>query len=268
MPKILFRVISPHSRKFLLLKLQMKSLRGVKHPRDIFIHAKYGLGNLVRALRFALVFARRTDRVLVIILAPEQHLNFLYTDLFVSNDGFLIADNCDGGEEWPIAKNNVSDWEENVKWYKYASEWGQGELSQSAGARTESTSSLRVNLLPDAIINDAVDYPKNWLWNFLRALTPQINVIRVVEGFWSYPMYEMIGIHIRNEPMKCLYRAFSDTFVDYSCCCCWRSQKFQAQWFHTITSHSLWNEQKHDHNLYKLQQSDLESWKQYQASLL
>ena len=119
-PKMLLRGMSPIARKLLLLKLIRKRKTGIRNPKIVFIHAQYGLGNRLRALGSAMAFARRTDRVLVLIWVLDQHLNCKFTELFVSNDEFVVSDSFEPGEGWPFESNLRNDAQmAQVKWYNY-----------------------------------------------------------------------------------------------------------------------------------------------------
>jgi len=54
-------------------------------PKAMFVHTQYGLGNRLRALGSALAFARAAGRVLVLVWAPDAHLQCTFADLFVND---------------------------------------------------------------------------------------------------------------------------------------------------------------------------------------
>lgn len=204
-PYMLTRGMSPFSRKLLLLKLLTKTKKGVKRPTVIFLHAQYGLGNRLRALGSAMAFARQTDRVLVLIWVPDQHLNCKFTDLFVESDEFVVTHSFKAGEKWPFRGNKETDVAmRNVKWYNYMRPDGV-EISPSSELVSDdrdvhlyvSTCYVIQSRVTPFIMRTTSTY-----WLVLRSLTPHVNVQRLVDRFAIYPMSQMIGIHIRGKSIK------------------------------------------------------------------
>lgn len=204
-PRMLLRGISPVSRKLLLLKLQSKVRKGVVHPTVIFVHAEYGLGNRLRALGSAMAFARRTDRILVVIWVPDQHLNCRYTDLFVPSDEFVVADAFHSGEPWPFVNNNRTDPAmSKVKWYNYMRVNGVKILDSSEPVLDQN--GYHIYVVTCYVIQSPVTpfiiRTTSSFWTVLKSLTPHVNVVRLVDRFESYPVSQMIGIHIRGKSIK------------------------------------------------------------------
>lgn len=204
-PKMLLRGMTPFARKLLLLKLQSKKRKGIAKPSVIFAHTQYGLGNRLRALGSAMAFARRTDRVLVLIWVPDQHLNCFYTDLFATSDEFVVSNMFSPREEWPFPKNFVADAAmRNVKWYNYMRVNGV-KVNSTTDLVTDdadyhiyvSTCYVIQSPVTPFIIRTTSSY-----WYVLRSLTPHVDVVRLVERFASYPVHTMIGIHIRGKSIK------------------------------------------------------------------
>lgn len=204
-PRMLLKGMTTLGKKLLLLKLESKKRRGNPSPRAIFVHTQYGLGNRLRALGSAMAFARKTDRVLVLIWVPDQHLNCRYTDLFVGNDEFVVSDSFDAGEEWPFRNNSASDEAmQRVKWYNYMRVNGT-QVNSPADPITDDTG-YHVYVSTCYVIQSPVTpfiiRTTSSFWHVLRSLSPQIEVLRLVERFSSYPLSEMIGIHIRGKSIK------------------------------------------------------------------
>lgn len=204
-PKMLLQGMTPFARRLFLLKLMSKRRKGVKNPRAIFVHAQYGLGNRLRALGSAMAFARKTERVLVLIWVPDQHLDCKYTDLFVPSDEFVVSDSFYDGEEWPFAKTAEGDSTmSNVKWYNFMRTNGVQANSPQEEIRPEkgrhiyaSTCYVIQSSVTPFIIRTQSSY-----WQVLRSLTPHIDVLRLTERFASYPMSSMMGVHIRGRTIK------------------------------------------------------------------
>lgn len=204
-PKILLSGMSPFTRQLLLLKLLRKQRRGVKHPRALFVHAQYGLGNRVRALGSAMAFCRRTNRVLVLIWVPDQHLNCRFTDLFVANDEFVVSDDFKAGEEWPFKKSWQADHTMNeTKWYNFMRVNGEKVHSSGELIADDKTKHIYVStcyVLQSSVTPFIIRATSSY-WQVLKSLTPHIDVARLVNRFDNYPLSSMIGIHIRSRSIK------------------------------------------------------------------
>lgn len=204
-PNMLLKGMSPLARKILFLKLQSKKRRGILHPKVLFVHTQYGLGNRLRALGSAMAFARRTDRVLVLIWEPDQHLNCKYTDLFVMNDEFVVSDAFSPGEEWPFRNNSAMDkMMMHVKWYNFMRVKGVKVISSNAAVEDDKKFHLYISTcyVIQSSVTPFIIRSTSSFWHVLRSLTPHIDVVRLVERFASYPVSNMIGIHIRGKMIK------------------------------------------------------------------
>lgn len=204
-PKLLVRGMTPFARKLLLLKLQAKLRRGIQKPRALFVHTQYGLGNRLRALGSAMAFARRTHRVLVLIWVPDQHLNCTYTDLFVNSDEFVVADSFLPGEQWPFFDNNKTDPAvKSVKWYNYMRVNGLKGLPPKHPLLDEKDFHLYVSTcyVIQSPVTPFIIRTTSLYWHVLRSLPPNLAVLRLVDRFASYPISQMIGIHIRGKMIK------------------------------------------------------------------
>lgn len=204
-PNMLLQSMEPFTRRLLLLKLMSKRRKGLKNPRVFFVHAQYGLGNRLRALGSAMAFARRTNRILVLIWVPDRHLNCKYTDLFVPNDEFVVADRFAAGEIWPYEKNHENDDRmKSVKWYNFMRI--NGIQANSADKRVVDDKLHHIYVSTCYVIQSPVTpfiiRTQSSFWQVLRTLTPHIDVVRLTERFASYPMSSMIGIHIRGRSIK------------------------------------------------------------------
>lgn len=204
-PNMLLRGMSPFARKLLLLKLMSKRRKGLKNPRTIFVHAQYGLGNRLRALGSGMAFARRTDRVLVLIWVPDQHLNCKYTDLFVTNDEFVTSDGFEPGEQWPFQKALAADpARKYVKWYNYMR--ANGTAPNTAEDEVKDDKDMHIYVSTCYVIQSPVTpfiiRTQSSYWQVLRTLTPHIHVLRLIERFANYPMSSMMGVHIRGKSIK------------------------------------------------------------------
>lgn len=204
-PNILLQGMSPFARKLLLLKLMGKRRKGLKNPRAIFVHAQYGLGNRLRALGSGMAFARRSDRVLVLIWVPDQHLNCKYTDLFVTNDEFVTSDGFEPGEQWPFRKARANDpAAEHVKWYNYMRINGTAPNTAEDEVKDDKDKHIYVSTcyVIQSPVTPFIIRTQSSYWQVLRTLTPHIHVLRLIERFASYPMSSMMGIHIRGKSIK------------------------------------------------------------------
>lgn len=204
-PSMLLSGMSPLAKQLLLLKLMSKKRKGVKTPRVFFVHAQYGLGNRLRALGSAMAFARQTDRVLVLIWVPDQHLNCKYTDLFVNNDEFVISDAFLDDEEWPFQNSTVKDPKmKSVKWYNYMRT--NGKPTNTAKDQVIDDPSYHIYVSTCYVIQSPetpfIIRTQSSYWQVLRTLTPHIDVMRLIERFSSYPMSNMVGVHIRGKSIK------------------------------------------------------------------
>lgn len=205
-PYMLLRGLSTLARKLLLLKLQTKLRKGVADPSAIFVHTQYGLGNRLRALGSAMAFARRTNRVLVLIWVPDQHLNCRYTDLFIANDEFIIADAFRPGEPWPFTGNSRTDSTAmaRVKWYNYMRVNGVKILDSIEPVIDQQGFHLYVATcyVIQSPVTPFIIRTTSTFWTVLKSLTPHVNVAQLVDRFESYPVSNMIGIHIRGKSIK------------------------------------------------------------------
>lgn len=216
-PVLLLRGMSPIAKQLLLLKLMSKRRKGVRRPRAFFVHAQYGLGNRLRALGSAMAFARKTDRVLVLIWVPDQHLNCKYTDLFVSNDEFVISDGFVDDEEWPFRKYSLKDPKmKMVKWYNYMRTHGTPPNSALDHVTDDASHHIYVSTcyVIQSPVTPLIIRTQSSYWQVLRTLTPHIDVMRLIERFASYPMSSMIGVHIRGKSIKADIDGISS--ADYS----------------------------------------------------
>lgn len=204
-PYMLTRGMSPFSRKLLLLKLLTKQRRGTKRPTTMFVHAQYGLGNRLRALGSAMAFTRRTDRILVLIWVPDQHLNCRFTDLFVESDEFVVTHSFKAGEKWPFRENKEIDVAmNNVKWYNYMRPDGVEISPSSELVRDDKDFHLYVSTcyVIQSQVTPFIMRTTSTYWLVLKSLTPHVHVQRLVDRFAIYPMSQMIGIHIRGKSIK------------------------------------------------------------------
>lgn len=205
-PHMLLRGMSTLARKLLLLKLQTKLRKGISDPTAIFVHTQYGLGNRLRALGSAMAFARRTKRVLVLIWVPDQHLNCRYTDLFVANDEFIVADAFRPEEPWPFSGNSRTDSSAmaRVKWYNYMRVNGVKILDSVEPVIDQQGFHLYVATcyVIQSPVTPFIIRTTSSFWSVLKSLTPHVNVAQLVDRFESYPVSKMIGIHIRGKSIK------------------------------------------------------------------
>lgn len=204
-PELLVKGMSKIARKLLLLKLMSKQRKGVRQPRAVFVHAQYGLGNRLRALGSAMAFARRTDRVLVLIWVPDSHLNCSYTDLFVANDEFVVSDRFGDGEPWPFKKAlKNDDAAKSVKWYNYMRINGTAPHTTDVVVTDDASYHIYVSTcyVIQSPVTPFIIRTQSSYWQVLRTLTPHIDVIRLIDRFANYPMSSMMGIHIRGRSIK------------------------------------------------------------------
>ncbi|KAI0562243.1 hypothetical protein FGB62_63g017 [Gracilaria domingensis] len=204
-PEMLWRGMGELERKLLLLKLESKRRRGVKTPRIMFVHTQYGLGNRLRALGSAMAFARRTGRVLVLIWVPDQHLNCRFTDLFVASDEFVVSNSFSPGEEWPFALNKKKDRKmKDVKWYNFMRVNGVKVTSSEQPVLDDRQRHIYVSTcyVIQSPVTPFIIRTTSSYWQVLRTLSPHVDVVRLVERFSSYPLSNMIGIHIRGKNIK------------------------------------------------------------------
>lgn len=204
-PSMLLKGMSQTAKRLLLLKLMSKRRKGVQRPRAFFVHTQYGLGNRLRALGSAMAFARRTDRVLVLIWEPDQHLNCLYTDLFTSNDEFVVSNEFVSDDSWPFRKNNATDsMMKKVKWYNYMRTNGTSPNTAIDEVKDDVSHHIYVSTcyVIQSPVTPFIIRTQSSYWQVLRTLTPHIDVVRLIERFASYPMSSMIGVHIRGKSIN------------------------------------------------------------------
>lgn len=204
-PRMFLRGMTPLARRLLLLKLLGKKRKGIDKPRVIFVHVQYGLGNRLRALGSAMAFARRTDRVLVLIWVPDQHLNCKYTDLFVTSDEFVISHKFGAREEWPFENNTKSDANmKMVKWYNFMRVNGLQVNSSSVLVTDDKAFHLYISTcyVIQSPVTPFIIRTTSSFWYVLKSLAPHLEVLKLVERYESYPLSSMIGIHIRGRSIK------------------------------------------------------------------
>jgi hypothetical protein len=201
-PYLLTRGMRPEMRRKLMQSLVAKQATGVQLPRTIFVHAQYGLGNRLRALGSAMAFARETNRIPVLIWAPDHHLNCRFGDLFVEPDDVAVSDSFEVEESWPFDEQKSADpMTHGVAWYNYMRQNGVHVHDPSDLVVDDKQVHIYVSTayVIQSPVTPYIIRTQSPFWRVLRALTPHIDVARLVERLDQMPMHKMMGVHIRSK---------------------------------------------------------------------
>lgn len=192
-------------------------------PKAMFVHTQYGLGNRLRALGSALAFARAAGRVLVLVWAPDAHLQCTFDDLFVND----LVSQSELSLTFPFRQDatyRVDGSLRRIRKYSFMRHNSTHVLDPNRVAVANDVHHhlyvstayvIRSSLTPSIITMDSP------YWSVLRSLIPAPTVLRRVESVQarvdasSSPataafassgttrgLTTMVGVHIRSRPIS------------------------------------------------------------------
>jgi hypothetical protein len=169
-------------------------VRPVRRRRRLYLDAQHGLGNRLRAFASAAAVARRTDRELILLWAPDHHCECRFADLFDANMPVI-----ESAEDLPRS---------GLRRYSY--------MELEPGARKDEPIDLETD--DDVLVRSAyvLKHPASQ-WNDenteLRALRPTREVADLVA---RVSVDGCIGAHVRMEAGKGLDRNSYDSNANWS----------------------------------------------------
>lgn len=216
-PPVFASRLGPRGRRNLLRRLTLHS-NGIlvfdSMPRVLIVDVQNGLGNRLRALGSALEFAFYTRRVLVVLWAPDPHINATMHDLF---DTALLHNLIviDQPVSWPIDPTDafaplLPNRTVNLRPHHLFSDTNFRYFSLMAKDKHFHLSSNRIENVAGMHVYVKTAYILNSKWTrdnlinaFIQALRPApqvLKLVRQVEDRAGGPLWlrSMIGVHIRS----------------------------------------------------------------------
>lgn len=177
--------------------------------RKIYINAKNGLGNRMRAFASAYVLAKAMDLELVLIWIPDEHCDCKFTDIFKTDnikDITILHEDIDLVEceiiRYDIMENEYIIKEKII--YNYMGD-------KNTIINIDSTCQEDIYIVSACVVKS-----KHSNWNkecvFLRSLKPTSIVSRKINSFRNgHSLANVIGIHIRmgQDPTQYKYEDIS-----------------------------------------------------------
>lgn len=219
-PPVFVSRLASKGRRRLLRRLTKES-NGIllydSMPKVIIADLQNGLGNRLRALASALEFAYHTRRVLIVLWAPDAHINATMQDLFgedVLRNLIIIREPV----SWPIQPNDIHaslgngrvtriehdhPAQKSFKFFSYMAK--DKKFSGDARKRIQRVTSFHLYIKTAYVLNSVWNRRK-LLNAFIQALTPAPAVLKLVDQIerrvgGSPAMRTMIGVHIRSRPI-------------------------------------------------------------------
>ncbi|KAA8495264.1 hypothetical protein FVE85_1419 [Porphyridium purpureum] len=172
--------------------------------RVLFAHVQYGLGNRMRALGSAIVFAQKTNRVLVVIWESDHHVEGQFDDFFVN--GFVIMDRFPIA--WPLRDDGDSKLKTFMDSYNLMKKENKN-IKSAASFHLKDSPSKHIYIKTAYIIKsaftgtDSVKKAKNSpVSKAMQTLTPVFAVQRLVARHHASNLDKMVGVHVRAKTIE------------------------------------------------------------------
>jgi len=183
------------------------TIASTKHARAFFVHCQYGLGNRMRALGSAMVFAQRTDRVLVVIWEKDFHVDGLFGDFFVN--GFVVINSF--APQWPIKTDMAVRMDSSLQSLETFN------LMRKENKKIRSAAEFHMRHKPNTHIyiktayviksaytgSDSVKKARlSPVSKSMQLLTPVLPVKLLVARHFTNHLEKMVGVHIRARTIE------------------------------------------------------------------
>lgn len=204
-PKILINTLDTISKNQLFQKLKMGQTNKI-----LFVNAQYGLGNRLRVLISAILFAKMTNRLVVLNWVPDEHLNAKYSDLFIVPDDFVLSSYpFHNNSKWPFNIEFMDDKEvmNQVEWFTFMKhdQFNISTLSTFKNRIAEQhTNKTHMYISTCYTIPSKSKISKQLLREtYRKILIPHKNIMnQVSKTIYTYRMNKMIGVHIRSKSLS------------------------------------------------------------------
>lgn len=169
-------------------------------PRILICHCMHGLGNRLRALGSCMSFAKESSRELVVVWAPDSHIEAKFHDMYMSP--LVIMDKM--AVEWPFA--GVEQWDaawSQFKFHNYMEMEGKGAVK---GEKIFDIPHKHMYYKGAYIMEADNAALTNWEKDneMLRSLVPIPEVKSMVREMESKGLgtNRVIGLHVRNRTLE------------------------------------------------------------------
>lgn len=203
-PFLLLGGLKPVLARILLDKLLEEKQMGNPFPRTAWVQPQYGLGNRLRAIGSMWAYARATNRILVVVWIPDEHMNCNFGDLFIGNENLILSDQI--SEAWPFleARRKDSFMMRSMKWYNFMyTRFGE---HHPPSKKIEAVSTQNVYASSAYVIQSAetpgVIRTQSPYWKILHELTPHITVARLVQRGSIRISSDTMGVHVRARKLN------------------------------------------------------------------
>lgn len=169
-------------------------------PRILICHCMHGLGNRLRALGSCMSFAKESSRELVVVWAPDSHIEAKFGDMYSSP--LVVLDKMP--VEWPFA--DVERWDSvwsQFKFHNYMEMEGKGAVK---GEKIFDIPNKHMYYKGAYIMEADNEELTNWEKDndMLRSLEPIPEVKSMVRGMDNKGLGtdRVIGLHVRNRTLE------------------------------------------------------------------
>lgn len=179
---------------------EMVDVNTIPTPRLLVCHCMHGLGNRLRALGSCMSFAKESSRELVVVWAPDSHIEAKFTEMFLTD--LVVMEKMP--VEWPFA--DVEKWDpvwSQFKFHNYMEMEGKGAVKgETIFDIPNKHMYYKGAYIMEADNSELTNWDKDN--DMLRSLEPITEVSRMVRDLEGNGLGSdnVVGLHVRNRTLE------------------------------------------------------------------